>query len=188
MKKVILTVAAVFAFGFANAQETKFGVKAGLNMSNFTGDVEENSAKIGFQVGGFAEIKVSDKFAIQPELLYSLQGAKFDFDGTDVNYNVSYVNIPVMAKFFASEKFSLEAGPQLGILASAKATDGEESIDIKDEFESIDFSFNFGAGYDISENINLGLRYTLGLSNIAKDSEELKINNSNIALAIGYKF
>ena len=188
MKKVILTAAAVFAFGFANAQETKFGVKAGLNMSNFSGDVEDNSAKIGFQVGGFAEIKISDKFAVQPELLYSLQGAKYSGEGDDLNYNFSYLNIPVMAKFFVAEGFSLEAGPQLGILTSAKVTDGNDSEDIKEFFESIDFGLNFGAGYDVAENINIGLRYSLGLSNIAKDSGDDKISNSNIALAIGYKF
>lgn len=188
MKKVLLTAAAVFALGFANAQETKFGVKAGLNLSNWTGDVEYNSAKIGFQVGGFAEIKISDKFAVQPELLYSLQGTKFEEGGVEANYNLSYINIPVMAKFFVAEGFSLEVGPQIGILTSAKLKFEDESEDAKEFFESIDFGLNFGAGYDVAENINIGLRYSLGLSNIAKDSGDEKLSNSNIALAIGYKF
>ena len=77
MKKILLTAAAVFALSYANAQDVKFGAKAGLNLSNFTGDVENTSTKVGFQVGGFAEIKISEKFAVQPELLYSLQGTKF---------------------------------------------------------------------------------------------------------------
>lgn len=188
MKKILLTAVAVFGFAFANAQETKFGAKAGLNISNFTGDVEDNSSKIGFQVGAFAEIKVSEKFAVQPEVVFSALGAKFDFGGTDVNYNMNYLTIPVMAKYFVAEGFSLEAGPQVGFLMSAKAKADGESLDVKDGFESTDFGINVGAGYDVTENINLGLRYTIGVSNILADSGDVKAGNSNIAFAVGYKF
>lgn len=199
MKKVLLSALAVFAFTFANAQDSKggstdisFGAKAGLNLSNITGDVEGASMKIGFQVGGFAEIKISEKFAIQPELLYSAQGASFkeEFFGETFEYdiNLSYLNIPVMAKYFVTDKLSLEAGPQIGFLLSAKAKSDSASEDIKDGFNSLDFGINFGAGFDVTENINLGLRYTAGLSNIAKDSGDMKAANSNIAFAVGYRF
>ncbi len=198
MKKIFLTAAAVFAISFANAQDVKFGAKAGLNMSNFGGDVEDNSMKIGFQVGGFAEIKVSEKFAIQPELLYSAQGAKseYTYEDYDLDTNtyfdvteksttkLAYLNIPVMAKYYVTEGLSLEAGPQIGFLMSAK----EDNVDIKELLNSTDFAFNVGAGYDVTENINLGLRYSIGLSNIAKDLGDEKINNTNFAFALGYKF
>ena len=187
-KKVLLTVAAVMAFGLMNAQEVKYGAKAGLNMSNFGGDAEGTDMKVGYQVGGFAEIKVSDKFAVQPELLFSNLGTKVDFSGTTVTENLNYIVVPVMAKYFAAEKFSIEAGPQIGFLMSAKAKADGESVDIKDEFNSTDFGLNVGFGYDFTENIGVGLRYTAGLSNIAKDSGDFKVNNTNIALTVGYKF
>lgn len=197
-----MTAAAVMAFAFSNAQETKFGVKGGVNFANLSGDTEDASLKVGFHVGGFAEIKVSDKFSVQPELLYSTQGAKFDesVDGVDIEskLNLSYLNIPVMAKFYVAEKFSLEAGPQIGFLLSAKAKgEGTENgitisaeQDVKDSFESIDFGLNFGAGYDFTENLSAGVRYNLGLSNIAKTEEgdDSKIQNSVFSLSIGYKF
>ena len=188
MKKVLLTVAAVMAFGLMNAQEVKYGAKAGLNLSNLAGDVENADMKVGFQVGGFAEIKVSDKFAVQPELLFSNLGTKVDFDGTTVTENLNYVVVPVMAKYFAAEKFSIEAGPQIGLKKKTKAKADGESVDIKDEFNSTDFGLNVGFGYDFTENIGVGLRYTAGLSNIAKDSGDFKVNNTNIALTVGYKF
>ena len=71
---------------------------------------------------------------------------------------------------------------------SAKAKADGESVDIKDEFNSTDFGLNVGFGYDFTENIGVGLRYTAGLSNIAKDSGDFKVNNTNIALTVGYKF
>jgi opacity protein-like surface antigen len=199
MKKVILTAAAVFAFGFANAQDVKFGVKGGLNVATLTGDIDNASSKVGFHVGGFAEIKVSDKFAVQPELLFSTQGAKREFlddfgDGdvkVEQKINLSYVNIPVMAKFYVADGFSLEAGPQIGFLTSAKykfEAEGEsEEEDAKDELNSVDFGLNFGAGYNLTENLSAGLRYNLGLSNIAKDSDG-KSKNSVFSVSLGYKF
>ena len=202
MKKIILTVAAVFAFGFANAQETKFGVKGGLNVANLSGDIEDNSSKVGFHVGGFVEIKVSDKFSVQPELLFSTQGAKFEESGSgfsyESKYNLSYLNIPVMAKYYAADKFSLELGPQIGFLTSAKddytATESGVTVsgneDIKDIFESVDFGLNFGAGYDFTENLSVGLRYNLGLSNIAKTEagDDTKVQNTVFSVSLGYKF
>lgn len=65
---------ACMLFGFASAQSTRFGVKGGLNISNFTGYQEDVKSLAGFHVGGFAEIKVAKKIAIQPEFLFSTQG------------------------------------------------------------------------------------------------------------------
>lgn len=191
MKKVLLTAAAIFAFGFANAQSVKFGVKGGLNFANLTGDAEDNSMRVSFHVGGLAEIKLTNKFAIQPELLFSSQGAKFDTNTSEkLVYDLSYINIPVMAKFYATPQFYLEAGPQISFIVSAKAKYDGDSEDIKDEFNSTDFGLGLGAGYNFTDNLYAGLRYNAGLSNIADvpDSSNFETGNSVIALSVGYKF
>jgi opacity protein-like surface antigen len=206
MKKNILAVVAVLVFGLANAQTAKFGIKGGMNISNWVGDTEgmDVKSKIGFNVGGFAEIKLSDKFAIQPELLYSSQGMKLDnimteIEGNDImvdsKFTLGYINIPVMFKYYVAEKFNLEAGPQIGFLTSAKVkviVDGYGSAtdNVKENFESVDFGLNFGAGYDFTEHFFANARYNLGLSNIAKTEpgEDAKINNSVFSLNVGYKF
>jgi long-subunit fatty acid transport protein len=198
MKKIILTAAAVFAFSFANAQETKFGAKVALNIASVTGDIENTSSIIGFQVGGFAEIKISEKFAIQPELLYSTQGVEESYSEDELEIKntikLGYINVPVMAKYYATTKFSLEFGPQIGFLTSAKAefeAEGESlEVDIKDDLESVDFGLNFGAGYDFTNNFSAGVRYNLGLSNVAKSEsgDDNTIKNSVFSVAVGYKF
>ncbi len=205
MKKIILTAVAVFAFGFANAQEAKFGLKGGLNLSTFTGDTDGLDLKLkpGFNVGAFVAVKLSDKLTFQPEALYSMQGTKideFEFELDNAVYlaeakiNLSYINVPLMLKYYAAEKFNLEIGPQVGFLVAAKTVaevngnEGEE--DVKDSFESVDFGLNFGAGYDFTDNISAGLRYNLGLSNIAKteSGDDSKLNNSVLSISLGYKF
>jgi opacity protein-like surface antigen len=205
MKKIILTVAAVFAFGFTNAQEAKFGIKAGLNLATFSGDTEgvDLKSKAGLNIGGFVEVKLSDKVSLQPELLYSMQGTKIDqfelSDGNqtflvDANINMSYINVPLMLKYYAAEKFNLEVGPQVGFLVSAKTVAKANGIEVKedtkDNFKSVDFGLNFGTGYDFSNNISAGFRYNLGLANIAKTEagDDSKISNSVLSFSLAYKF
>ncbi|QSB28140.1 PorT family protein [Flavobacterium circumlabens] len=193
MKKIILSMLAILVFGFANAQKTRFGVKGGLNVSSFTGGdyYDDSKSLIGFHVGGFAEIKVIERLAIQPELLFSTQGAKLKYIGdSDIDNKLSYLNVPVLAKFFITKEFTVEAGPQVGFLLSAKY----DSEDAKDDFKSVDFGFNFGVGYSFTDNLGVNLRYTVGLANIADyetDNVEDFLDspkNSNLALSLAYKF
>lgn len=214
MKKILLS--AVFLFSaLSYAQDVKFGAKVGLNISNLSGDVEDTKSLIGAHLGGFAEISISEKFAIQPELLFSMQGAKSEYSESDVDYSYSeesktklnYLNVPILAKYYVAEKFALLAGPQFGILMSAKeeyefsenfggvADSGSESIDAKEFYKSLALSFNLGASYSITENFFIDARYNLGLSSIAKDytdefgdSTSLKINNNVFQFSVGYKF
>lgn len=181
MKKIILSAVAICAFTFANAQDMKFGVKGGLNSSTLSG-AEGAKSIVGIHLGGFAEFKVSDKFSVQPELLFSMQGAKNDV----YTLNMNYINIPVMAKYAVAEKFNLQAGPQIGFLMSAKA----ESTDVKDSMKSLDFGLNLGAGYDFTEKMFLDLRYNLGLAQTQKDLMvgETASKNAVIQLSLGYKF
>ena len=180
MKKIILSIAAVLAFGFANAQDVKYGAKAGLNMSSISTDGA--SSLLAFHLGGFAEIKINPKFAVQPELLYSAQGAKFT--GGDLNLN--YINIPVMAKYYVADAISIEVGPQIGFLMSAKA----DGVDVKEFFSSTDFGLNLGGGYNLNEKMSLGLRYNMGLSDVEKDlpSGAKGSKNSCVQISFGYKF
>lgn len=207
MKKNILSLLLVLAFGFSYAQKAEFGIKGGLNISNFSGDTGgiDFKSSVGFNVGAFAAIKLSEKITLQPELLYSLQGAKavnveaqnggLLYTG-DIKFNLSYINIPLMVKYYVADKFNLEVGPQIGFLTSAKTStklDGFSQTvnqDIKDSFESLDFGLNFGVGYDFTKNIFAGIRYNLGLANIAKTQpgDNSKIHNSVFSLSLGYKF
>lgn len=194
MKKIIVTVAALFAFVFTNAQSKKmgsdsnisFGVKAGLNIATVTNQ-DNTKSLIGFHVGGLVEFKIDDKFSVQPELMYSAQGTKFDGG----KLNLDYINVPIMAKYYIVDAFSIEAGPQIGFLMSAKAkADSGESVDVKDQTKSIDFGLDFGAGYKFTENIFAGVRYELGLTQLQKDlvAGDTASHSSVFQISVGYKF
>jgi opacity protein-like surface antigen len=202
MKKVLLiVVVTLLGLGNANAQEVKLGAKLGLNLSSLRSDMDFDS-KIGFNLGVFAEINLSDKLIFQPELLYSTQGASFEqsFDSNSfkVTNSVDYLNIPLILKYGVTDKLFLEFGPQLGFLLSGESKYEEtfggettsETEDIKEFTNSIDFGLNFGVSFDIAENIMIAARYNLGLSNIIdeEDSDDEKLQNSVFSLSLGYRF
>jgi opacity protein-like surface antigen len=202
MKKVLLiVVVTLLGLGNANAQEVKLGAKLGLNISSLRSDMDFDS-KIGFNLGVFAEINLSDKLIFQPELLYSTQGASFEqsFDSNSfkVTNSVDYLNIPLILKYGVTDKLFLEFGPQLGFLLSGESKYEEtfggettsETEDIKEFTNSIDFGLNFGVSFDIAENIMIAARYNLGLSNIIdeEDSDDEKLQNSVFSLSLGYRF
>lgn len=189
MKKIILSTVAILTFGFVNAQSNKdmyFGIKGGLNISSITNVNEvDASALVGFHIGLFGEFMISDKFALQPEILYSTQGAQLDDGVIKEDLKLDYINIPLMAKYYVTDSFSLELGPQIGFLVAADA-DGE---DVKDLFETTDFGLNFGAGYNVTENIVLGIRYNLGLTKLQKDlfPGDSESKNSVFSFSFGYR-
>lgn len=195
MKRIVLSIVACLVFGFANAQSVRFGVKAGLNVSNFTGYQEDVKSLPGFHIGGFTELKVAKKFAIQPEFLFSTQGTTVEgFNGnSNSSIKLNYLNIPVLAKYYVTDAFTVEAGPQIGFLLSAKY----RGSDVHDLYKTLDFGLNVGCGYEFTDNISLGVRYTFGLTNVADNSDvpadnpdlyNLSFKNSNFAVALAYKF
>ncbi|WP_413998358.1 porin family protein [Flavobacterium sp. W1B] len=183
MKKILL-VAVITVLGLANvnAQEIKFGIKGGLNFASISGDNTENVDLVtAFNFGVLAEIPISEKFSFQPELMYSGQGYSFNDDTIALNY----LNIPLMGKYYLTKGFSLEAGPQIGFLMSAK----NDKTDIKDSFSTVDFGVNFGLGYKLNNGLNFGARYNLGLTDINNlDNSSNKNKNGVFQLSIGYFF
>lgn len=183
MKKIILTAFfAVIAMTSVNAQ-TSFGLKAGLNVSNLTGDLEDNKSLVGGQFGLFVEVGLSETLALQPELMFSMQGAKFKEGGVSADLKMNYINIPLIFKYELTELINIEFGPQVGFLVSSEL----ENFDVSDDFEPVDFGGNLGMSYDITENFILGTRYNFGLTTVA-DDDDFDVKNAVITFSVGYKF
>src|SRR6478752_6938197 len=118
MKKLFLFVLTVTLSTFLFAQgDTKFGLKGGLNIAtttNSSGGSRDN--KVGFHLGGLAHIHITPQFALQPEVVYSSQGAKYTISNGEHQLNLNYINIPVLLQYMFGNGFRLQTGPQLGFL------------------------------------------------------------------------
>lgn len=163
------------------AETSYYGLKAGVNFAELWGDdaIPESDRKVGYSFGVYACYKISGELSIQPEVIWSLQGQKSSDKG---RYKISYINIPVMLKWTHSKLYT-ELGPQLGLLTISTSESVPEDIRL-DDFETFDLSINAGIGYQILEDMTLGLRYSEGLTNIAPGRD---LRNSVIYIGISYK-
>ncbi len=117
MKKLIISLVAVVAFiGNAQAQGITFGVKAGANFSNLKISFDSEGASpdgaTSIFVGGLLDVGLTEKVHFQPEIQYSIEGAK---DG-----DITYFNVPLNIKYYLIEGLNVQAGPQLGLLVDAE--------------------------------------------------------------------
>ena len=180
----LLLIALGFTLSTLSAQEFDFGVKGGINVASIGGGTYAGlgglGSKIGFHVGAVAAIPISDKFAAQPELLFSSQGTKWNFVGSS-NLRLDYINLPILAKYSILEGLSVEAGPQLGMLLAS-------NVD-KEDYKGIDVAFAIGASYRLTDAIFFSLRYNKGLSDI-NNNDAITVSNQNNVLQIsaGYAF
>ena len=182
MKKMIVFFA-IILFGFtANAQ---FGVKGGANFANFGGDdAGDDKMLVAFYAGVLYNVMINEMFSFQPELVYSGQGAK---DEDDLKLKLNYLNLAPLFRYNTKSGFFVGTGPQIGFLLSAKFKDDNNSVDVKDQFKSTDFSWAFMLGYQMQSGFGVYGRYNLGLSNIL-DADEGDLKNMVIQLGLRYMF
>lgn len=168
-------------FNCLNAQ-TYVGIKGGVNFSNLSNS--KGDTRVSGQGGLFVHNVLNKRWCIQPELLYSAQGAKaVDENGVKNDLNLNYIQLPVMFQYNATKRFYLEAGPQAGYLVTAKREGpNEDKTSVRDNFKKFDFGVNGGVGVNATKNIGVFARYNLGLMDIVKNDD---INRKNRNLAVG---
>jgi hypothetical protein len=195
MKKVILSLGLLAGISATAQAQATFGVKAGATLTNFTGDdvSDDSDNKFGFLAGVVANFAVNDMFSVQPEVLFSQKGAQTEVGGETGKLAQNYVDVPVMVKVNTGDNGSglfFELGPQFGLLVSSKATAGDESEDTKELYNTFDFGYAAGLGYQLESGLNIGLRYNGGITNVLKEigGESPSARNSAFQLSLGYMF
>lgn len=212
MNKSIKSLLVVFfSFIVLNSFSQKFGVKAGLNLSNMLekdNEVtysEDYKMKLGFNVGGNIEISFNDMLSFEPGLSLSTKGykIKMEEDGVEVkgSVNLLYIDVPLNAKAsfdLGGAKLFVLAGPYAGFGITGKYKVKSEGISIEQDIEwgtdeesdlkRLDFGINAGVGVQIN-SFEISAGYGLGLANLAPQTEGgYKIANRVIGISLGYKF
>ena len=213
MKNLLFAVSAFLAIQFTNAQQGfRYGIKIGVNSSNLKGDLKNAESLKGVNIGTFALIEMSRSFYFKPEIAYSLQGSASEYNKAITEsitqqsvskFNLAYINVPLVAKLNIDDSFSIEFGPQIGFLMSdtnetviSTYVDGElkTKSKFKQKLNPIDFGMDFGAGYNITKDLFLELRYNLGISNVIDTKKSTtedfdlpkKMNNRVLTFSLAY--
>lgn len=169
MKKTIILLVALSAILPTFGQGTfKFGISGGLNVADISSD--KTASLIGFHGGILTEVKFPVELGVEGGLLYSMKGAKvegnnnnpFNLQVEEVDYRLSYLDVPMVVKLYLLKVLSIQGGPQFSYLLSADY-DGN---DVKDNLNSADVSAIVGLGVDVSK-FRASVRYNFGLTEIA---------------------
>jgi len=182
MKKIILYFILVSS-SLSVAQGIDFGIKVGMNFSELS-DAAELKNKTGFVGGIFAGINFSEKFGLRADALYSKQGAKL----TGGDFDLNYLNIPVVFKHRLISKLHIQVGPQFGFVLDDKVNITQpggviDNIDTK----NFDLSGIIGLGLDIPFGLRLEGRYVFGLSDVS-DDPNFGGKNRVFSVLVGYSF
>ncbi|WP_106599822.1 porin family protein [Dyadobacter jiangsuensis] len=168
MKKLSITLILCAMTITSFAQTFGFGPKAGVNLSNYQGGNIQTEAKAGYHFGGMLNFGFGNVFSIQPEVLFSTLGAKVESSGSEADFKINYLTVPVMLKFRTRSGFYLEAGPQAGFRLSESVPD--QTID---HFaKNLDISLGGGLGYQTNIGLGIGVRYVAGLSKVGDFSSQ----------------
>jgi hypothetical protein len=172
MCRMVLATTVIFSAVTANAQ-LSFGVKAGPNVTHLTEKQVEDefSPAVGYHVGAFVSLPLSDLFFLNVEALYSIKGARYPSTTNDgkSRYSLHYLNTPVLLNYRIKD-FALGIGPEFGYLTQAFAITSDFKRDVSHTWNN---RFDLGAAVDISGKVNklihAGVRYTRGFRGIQKD-------------------
>lgn len=182
MKKVFLLLS-FFVLITATKAQVKFGIKSGMNISNITGaeDKDDYRSKTGFHIGAFATVPITNELSVQPEVFYSMQGARWDDDNEKTSLN--YLQVPLLAKYTTVSGFFVVAGPQAGFLLKAEDYNEGEKEDVKQYLKKTDISLAIGAGYNFFRGAAINVRYNAGLVKFYENEK-----NSVIQIGMSYTF
>jgi len=212
MKKIVLfTGLVIFSmsgmFAQADSKAVQFGVKGGVNSATISGDdINDAKSRTSFNVGVLAEIPITERLSIQPEVMYSGQG--FDvkeidqdniFDTNEnVEYQLDYIQVPILLKAYLVKGLSVEVGPQFGFKIHEEldfqpnADGGDIEINPEDSYiKDFDTSLAIGAGYKFDNGFFVNGRYNLGLTNIFKEDtilENIDAKNAVWQVGLGFMF
>lgn len=171
MKKVFFLAITIMFFSSVFAQQ--FGVKVGFNSTTATAKAMGITASEtigGFYLGITSEFELSDAINLQPELQYVYVSKD--------NLNTSFIQLPVMFKYYATDELSLHAGPQISYELQDSMTD----------YTNLGIGLAAGLGYDFSENFYADARYSMDLNNHYTGSADYSAKYSGLQIGVGYKF
>ena len=168
-----------------------FGIKGGLNLAKISVDPSDSGccdSRVGAAVGAFVGVPITDMVSFQPEVLFSMKGAKFSDSGESAKLKINIIEIPLLlhANIPTSGmvKPFITVGPGLGLRMSAKFEFDGQSEDIKDEVESTDFSVILGGGVQVGR-ATIEARYDLGLKDLDKDNSS-KAKTRTLSVLVGF--
>jgi hypothetical protein len=171
------------------SQVPGFGIKGGMNLTNIGGDAMGVKTRTSAHIGILYSVELDYWLYLQPEIVYSMEGAQSDDELTQVKYN--YINVPLMFKFYAfSDVVHFQLGPQLSFNLGGSLVNNsrDTNIDVSDELSDITLAAGLGIGADFNKGPSISVRYNVGITSNVKNSGDDHYTNNVFQISIGTIF
>ena len=171
---LILLVLTALTCSKTFSQPFNAGLIAGATISQVDGDTYYGYNQLGWTAGAYVNLPVSEHFAAQAELRYSLMGAHSsvkevtEYYYSPYNLRLHYVEIPLMMRydfghFTISGKsldfISLEAGVSLDLrMKATEDVDGDYQVTTS-RWNFFSMTGNVGAHFAITDHFGVGVRW-----------------------------
>lgn len=187
-KLLLLGAVSMLTVTSLKAQEVTSGIKGGLTLSNLYIDrdeLDDENARMGFHAGFFSQIMFAETFGLQPEFLFTTKGTEAKYEGMfdqTVDFNMSYIDIPLFAVLRPVEVLEIYAGPYIGFMLNSNveysgAIDGNDELD-RDHFNTMDYGVAGGVALNFG-GVQAGARYYIGLQELAdSDASNMMLGDS----------
>ena len=194
MKKISLVVIVLAMSQLVFAQGFQFGVKGGANISSINDENlvpdAQTDPRLGYHFGVLGHFHLSKNWGLQPEVVYSTEGAKYSYPTYTGKTQINVINIPVLLQFMTGPGFRIETGPQLGFVTKANFEDQNGTRDITEQSKTI-VSWALGLGYLTKSGFGIDGRFNLGLTNLYKEDlypEDVRAKSRVGQIGIFYQF
>ena len=174
--------------GFQSFSQIEFAnvtFSGGVGPSLIFGHESWDGPVLGVQVNVASRlIEMNKNASVNAGLGVSFQGSAWDTGDFDGTTRLIYLNIPVLFNYNVSEDIYAEIGLQPGFLLSAKDKYDGMSEDYSDYVNGFELGLPFGAGYKINEQLTVGGRATLGITNLYAEDDSDEADHNFIIVAI----
>ena len=193
-----------------NSDKLEFGLDGGISYVDL-GGISQAKSNGTFNLGFYFDLKlknptwmvhtgviVKSTMGAKHLDVYPLNNPDLDaaFSGGTIERRLSYFDVPILIKHRFKNKFTIEAGPMVGLLTKSfdvftqKVKDKDDltyKLNVKDAYHPLDAGLMIGLGYRLmgGRGMNLGIRYYYGLVDIMIDDTAPNVYNRALYLAFG---
>lgn len=167
----------IFSESILHAQNFKFGLLTGFDIANarltnkpdIEGDLRIYYPMISFNANGYIGFRSARFWGLSVEPGFIQKGGvqlmNKEDKKDDLKFKLNYIQIPILADFYLTNKLFISIGPELAYMLNAKVKSKDNSNDISDIYDN-DFEISglIGINYNIIKKLDIALRYSHGLS------------------------
>lgn len=187
MKRILLIALLGVGVSFASKAQLSLGIKGGANLSASNIDLNASasstiSGRTGYHFGAYAVIKLGP-IAIQPEALYSVQGADVTTSGVTSAVEAGYLQVPVLVRLNFLKVLNVHAGPQFGFLLNDAIDDPNGVVAGVNKNNT---SIAAGIGLDLPLGLTAAVRYVKGLNDLLEGTDISTSKGDMVQLSVGF--